>query len=72
MCTRAESCSADFTIQPEHWCGEYKLNEQEMYIGLSKEDALGCFEFTKAPDTKLSPEVISDTDGVKFENVIKP
>ena len=22
----------DFTIQPEHWCGEYHLNDQEMYL----------------------------------------
>jgi len=60
----------DFTIQPEHWCDEYKLNDNEMYIGLSKEDALGCFEFTKAPDTKLKPEVVADSGGVKLERVI--
>ena len=62
----------DFTIQPEHWCDEYKLNDQEMYIGLSKEDALECFEFGKAPDTKLVPKVCQDADGVKFEKVITP
>ncbi len=61
----------DFTIQPEHWCDEYKLNDQEMYIGLSKEDAIGCFDFGKTPDTKLVPKVCQNTDGVKFENVIK-
>ncbi len=62
----------DFTIQPEHWCDEYKLNEQEMYIGLSKEEALDCFDFEKAPNTKLKPNVYQDADGVKFEKVITP
>ena len=62
----------DFTIQPEHWCDEYKLNGQEMYIGLSKEDALECFDFEKAPDTKLIPKIYWDADGVKIENVITP
>lgn len=62
----------DFTIQPEHWCDEYKLNEQEMYIGLSKEDALECFDFGKAPDTKLSPRLVQNIDGVKIENLITP
>lgn len=61
----------DFTIQPEHWCDEYELSYDEMYIGLSKEDAVECFDFTKAPDTKLIPEVISDKDGVKLEKLIK-
>lgn len=62
----------DFTIQPEHWCDNYKLNEQEMYIGLSKEDALGCFNFGKAPDTKLTPTVLANSEGVKVENVVTP
>lgn len=62
----------DFTIQPEHWCDEYKLNEQEMYIGLSKEDALGCFDFGKAPNTKLLSKIVRNTDGVKIENLVTP
>lgn len=61
----------DFTIQPEHWCDGYELNEQEMYIGLPKEEAIDCFEFTKAPDTKLTPETVRESDGVKVEKVIK-
>ena len=36
----------DFTIQPERWCGDYHLNDNEMYIGLSKEDALGVFDYS--------------------------
>lgn len=62
----------DFTIQPEHWCDEYKLNEQEMYIGLDKTAALGCFDFEKAPDTRLTPKVVHNADGVKIENLITP
>lgn len=62
----------DFTIQPEHWCDEYKLNEQEMYIGLSKEDSLECFDFEKAPDSKLVPAIVQDSDGVKVEKLVTP
>ena len=61
----------DFTIQPEHWCDEYELSYDEMYIGLSKEDAVECFDFTKAPDTKLTPQIIYDENGVKLEKLIK-
>ncbi len=62
----------DFTIQPEHWCDEYKLCDNEMYIGLSKEDAVECFSFEKAPDTRLTPAVQYCKDGAKVENVITP
>lgn len=62
----------DFTIQPEHWCDEYKLNSDEMYIGLNKEEAIECFDFGKAPDTKLTPEIELETNKVKFEKIIKP
>lgn len=62
----------DFTIQPEHWCDEYELNEQEMYLGLSREDAMECFSFEKAPDTRITSEVVQDSNGVKLEHVIGP
>lgn len=35
----------DFTIQPEHFCGEYKLNDREMYLGLDPSTALDCFNY---------------------------
>lgn len=60
----------DFTIQPERWCDEYKLSDREMYIGLSRDNAVSCFDFGKAPDTKLTPTVVKDTGGVKIEKVI--
>jgi mannose-6-phosphate isomerase len=37
----------DFTVQPEHWCGDYKLNDQEMYLGLEPSAALDCFNFAR-------------------------
>jgi hypothetical protein len=37
----------DFTIQPERWCGEYKLSDREMYLGLDREKALECFDMGK-------------------------
>lgn len=62
----------DFTIQPEHWCGDYELNDMEMYQGVSKEDAIDCFDFTPAPDTKMLPELIASKDGAVYENLIGP
>jgi len=35
----------DYTISPEYWCGEQKLNHEQMYLNLTKEDALKCFDF---------------------------
>ena len=34
----------DFTIQPENTCGEYVLNDNEKYLGLSPDDAFKCFD----------------------------
>lgn len=60
----------DFTIQPEHWCDEYKLNEQEMYIGLSKEDAVCCFDFAKAPDARVMTREVVNESGLRVEKLI--
>ncbi len=35
----------DFVVQPEAWCGDYRLNDHEMYQGLDHELALDCFDF---------------------------
>lgn len=61
---------SDFTIQPERWCGEYKLSDDEMYIGLSKEDAVKCFQFTKAPDTLMKPQIVKSGDGFNVETIV--
>lgn len=60
----------DFTIQPEYWCGDYALNNQEMYLGLSKEQAIDCFDFTKAPDTKMSRKNVRKFEGGEIANIV--
>ncbi len=60
----------DFTIQPERWCGEYKLSDKEMYLGLDREKALECFDMNKKYPAPLTPKIISDENGVKYEAVI--
>lgn len=60
----------DFTIQPERWCGEYKLSDNEMYLGLDREKALECFEMDKRYPAPLVPEIISEGGGVIYESVI--
>ena len=61
---------SDFTIQPEHFCGEYELSDKEMYLGLDRETAVSCFDFTKAPDTKMVPEIILSENGVIKESLV--
>ncbi len=65
----------DFTIQPEEWCGDYHLSEKEMYLGLSKEDALGCFDFSFTlervmSECKKTPSVIESGDGFVREGLV--
>ena len=60
----------DFTIQPERWCGEYKLSDNEMYIGLERAQALECFDMEKTFPAPLTPKVLSDENGCKYEAMI--
>ena len=65
----------DFTIQPERWCGDYHLSENEEYIGLSKELAMDVFNFdlygeAAVNSAKVTPRVVSDKDGLKVEELI--
>lgn len=60
----------DFTIQPEHYCGDYKLNDQEMYMGLSKDVAVSCFDFCKAPDSLILPKEMTHDTGMIKESLI--
>ncbi len=60
----------DFTIQPERWCGDYRLSDDEMYLGLSPENAIKCFDFTEAPETKVEPKLDFEGMGVVKELVI--
>ncbi|MBE6729706.1 MAG: mannose-6-phosphate isomerase [Ruminococcaceae bacterium] len=60
----------DFTIQPEYYCGDYKLSHDEMYLGLSREIAVSCFDFGKAPDAKLIPKDILKAEKVNVQNLV--
>ena len=64
----------DFTIQPEAYCGNYKITEEEKYIGLDKSTALDCFNYclvgNKALEmAKISPK-IEYSDKYLKENLI--
>lgn len=67
----------DFTIQPEYWCGEYHLSAQEMYLGLSAETALDCFDFTRygqevVEQSRKTPRVLREANGLRVEGLIGP
>jgi mannose-6-phosphate isomerase len=67
----------DFTIQPEAWCGDYKLSEYEKYLGLDKKTALQCFDYSMFGDRAISagrktPKMISKTDTITNELLIGP
>lgn len=56
----------DFTLQPENWCGEYKISEHEKYIGLDKSTALDCFDYDMVGEVALKrarviPKTVIDT-----------
>lgn len=64
----------DFTIQPEGYCGDYKITEQEKYIGLDKNTALDCFNYELVGDkalemAKISPKIELSEEYLK-ENLI--
>lgn len=65
----------DFTIQPERWCGDYKLSDNEMYLGLSKETALSVFDYSYnlervEKECKKTPAIIYEYAGCKKECLI--
>ncbi len=67
----------DFTIQPEYWCGDYHLNDQEMYLGLDANLALECFHFDRfgkqvVTDGKKIPKQVRNENGVLVESLIGP
>lgn len=65
----------DFTVQPEHWCGDYQLNDHEMYLGLKREDANGCFDFTRYGEEvveqgRKTPRIMAESENTKLESLI--
>ena len=66
---------SDFTIQPEYFCGDYRLSEPEMYLGLGKDTAIDCFHFDKfgqsvVTNGKKTPRVLEKTDSLLAEELI--
>ncbi len=65
----------DFTIQPERFCGEYKLSDNEMYIGLEKDVALSVFDYSYTKERvfnecRKTPTIISKGDNCTKTSVI--
>lgn len=60
----------DFTIQPERWCGDYRLSDNEMYLGLDKKTALECFDMEKTFPMPLSSKPLASEQGVDYQSVI--
>lgn len=65
----------DFTVQPERWCGDYRLSEEEMYIGLDRETALKCFDLSICGDVgeklaRVLPRRTEETDFYAKEELI--
>lgn len=65
----------DFTIQPEYFCGDYRLNDTEMYLGLAPSLALDCFHYHRFGETvvangRKTPRVLSETERVREEELV--
>ena len=65
----------DFTIQPEYWCGDYRLNDYEMYLGLSQENALKVFDFNIFGNigdkiARKYPKIIEETQDYIYESLV--
>ena len=65
----------DFTISTEYYCGDYKLTQDEMYLGLEKELALSNFDFNNygkniLEKSTITPKTIKETNGIKIESII--
>ncbi len=65
----------DFTIQPERWCGDYKLSDHQMYLTLDKETALSVFDYSYnlervEKECRKKPEIIYESNGCRKESLI--
>ena len=41
-----------------------------MYIGLTREQAVSCFDFGTAPDSRLEPQIIEKAEGMVLESLV--
>jgi mannose-6-phosphate isomerase len=67
----------DFTIQPEAWCGDYHLNDYERFLGLDRNTALECFDYSPhgkaaAELSAKKPAVVKAGKGLVTESLIGP
>ncbi len=62
----------DFTIQPERYCGSYRLSDKEMYMGLTRQQAVSCFDFCPAPNAELTPVITEHASGLQIEQLVGP
>ncbi len=65
----------DFTIQPERWCGDYKLSDNQMYLSLEKDVALSVFDYSYnlervENECRKTPEIIYSNEGCTKECLI--
>ena len=66
---------SDFIVQPEYWCEDYKLDRQQMYMDLTKEIAMGCFDYDSygmqvVERGRMLPVVVSDDGKVRSEKLV--
>ena len=66
---------ADFTIQPERWCGNYHISYEEEYIGLTKDTALDAINYdiygaAAQAYARVVPRTAIDTPTYKKEVLI--
>lgn len=66
----------DYTLQPEAWCGDYRLDEREKYLGLDPETAIECFDFQDLVGEKaiqrgrIEPGVAKETGEARLEELV--
>lgn len=67
----------DFTLQPEAWCGDYRLSEYEMRLGLSEAEALECFDFettgaAAVAKARITPLLLEQREQLTVTQLIGP
>jgi len=67
----------DFTIQPEAWCGDYHLSPEEKYLGLDRDAALECFDYSLFGEEAIRlgrkrARLLRAEDGLVSEGLIGP
>ncbi len=62
----------DFTIQPERYCADHRLRDEEMYLGVDPDTALDCFDFDKTVNAPLIPEILREETGLIYKSLIGP